>query len=79
MNKRLLLALYDRSGLGAYMPVDYKGHELVVEEHIEKFAELLLRECLVLFENAKVNEEDDVDYGLEEAKNIIKEHFEVEE
>jgi hypothetical protein len=25
MNKRLLLALYDRSGLGAYMPVDYNG------------------------------------------------------
>jgi hypothetical protein len=45
MNKRLLLALYDRSGLGAYMPVDYKGHELVVEEHIEKFAELIVREC----------------------------------
>ena len=27
------------------MPVDYKGHELVVEEHIEKFAELIVREC----------------------------------
>lgn len=45
MNKRLLLALYDRSGLGAYMPVDYKGHELAVEEHMEKFAELIVREC----------------------------------
>jgi hypothetical protein len=45
MNKRLLLALYDRSGLGAYMPVDYKGQELEVEEHMEKFAELIVREC----------------------------------
>ena len=45
----------------------------------EKFAELILQECLVLFENSKVNQEDDVDYGLEEAKNIIKEHFGVEE
>ena len=45
MNKRLLLALYDRSGLGAYMPVDYKGQELEVEEHWEKFAELIVREC----------------------------------
>ena len=46
MNKRLLLALYDRSGLGAYMPVDYKGHELAVEEHMEKFAKLIVRECM---------------------------------
>jgi hypothetical protein len=45
MNKRLLLALYDRSGLGAYMPVDYKGHELAVEEHMEKFADLIILEC----------------------------------
>ena len=46
MNKRLLLALYDRSGLGAYMPVDFKGHELQVEEHMEKFAELIVAECV---------------------------------
>ena len=45
MNKKLLLALYDRSGLGAYMPVDYKGQELEVEKHWEKFAELIVREC----------------------------------
>ena len=45
MNKRLLLSLYDRSGLGAYMPVDLKGHELEVEEHMEKFAELVAKEC----------------------------------
>jgi len=46
MNRRLLLSLYDRSGLGAYMPVDLKGHELEVEEHMEKFAELIVRECV---------------------------------
>lgn len=46
MNKRLLLSLYDRSGLGAYMPVDLKGHELEVEEHMEKFAELIIKECI---------------------------------
>lgn len=34
MNERLLLALYDRSGLGAYMLVDYKGRELKVEKHV---------------------------------------------
>ena len=45
----------------------------------EKFAELIVKECMAQFYNAKVNQEDDVDYGLEEAKNIIKEHFGVEE
>jgi hypothetical protein len=28
------------------MPVDYKGHELEVEKHWEKFAELIVRECI---------------------------------
>lgn len=48
------------------------------EEDIEKFAELILKKCMEMFEDAKVNQEDDVDYGLEEVKNIIKEHFGVE-
>ena len=51
MNKRLLLYLYDRSGLGAYMPVDLKGHELQVEEHMEKFAEAIVKECINCIEN----------------------------
>ena len=55
MNKRILLALYDRSGLGAYMPVDYKGHELAVEEHMEKFAELIVRECAKVADIADEN------------------------
>ena len=46
-----------------------------IESLMEKFAELILKECLDLFEDAKVQQEDDVDYGLEEAKSIIKEHF----
>ena len=77
MNKRLLLALYDRSGLGAYMPVDYKGHELVVEEHIEKFAELIIKECA----NAIVNDSrlSDVRTARNGCVRTIKEHFGVEE
>ena len=55
MNKRILLALYVRSGLGAYMPVDYKGHELAVEEHMEKFAELIVRECAGIIESQDVD------------------------
>ena len=55
MNKRILLALYVRSGLGAYMPVDYKGHELEVEEHMEKFAELIVKECAGIIESQDVD------------------------
>ena len=66
MNKRLLLALYDQSGLGAYMPVDYNGHELEVAEHMEKFAELIVRECAEICLEAN------------DHKNILR-HFGVEE
>ena len=76
MNKRLLLALYDQSGLGAYMPVDYNGHELEVAEHMEKFAELIVRECVDMFP-------DDLnsmrDYTGKACRYMIKEHFGVEE
>ena len=74
MNKRLLLALYDRSGLGAYMPVDYKGHELEVEKHWEKFAELIVKECGVALSPML---RDMVSRG--QAYDLIKQHFGVEE
>ena len=83
MNKRLLLALYDRSGFGAYMPVDYKGHELAVEEHIEKFAELIVRECMRMCEVTEmsfVTHDCDVEAsGAITVKQFIAEHFGVEE
>jgi len=84
MNKRLLLALYVRSGLGAYMPVDYKGHELAVEEHIEKFAELIVRECRDIVEqDMKLAHIQMIPLTLEKyangrLKEKIKEHFGVE-
>ena len=73
MNKRLLLALYDRSGLGAYMPVDYKGHELAVEEHWEKFAELIVKEC------QKLNSKELSITAIERLLPLYKEHFGIEE
>jgi len=74
MNKRILLALYVRSGLGAYMPVDYKGHELEVEEHMEKFAELIVRECAGLIES------QDVDPSFKLRMSwAVKQYFGVEE
>ena len=80
MNKRLLLALYDRSGLGAYMPVDYKGHELAVEEHMEKFAELIVRECLTQVDKVDAMLDDDKEKtGVAWVGLAIARHFGVEE
>ena len=78
MNKRLLLALYDRSGLGAYMPVDYKGHELAVEEHMEKFAQLIVQECISIAQDRAAFDwaaPNDVNHIISE----IKQHFGVDE
>ena len=74
MNKKLLLSLYDRSGLGAYMPVDYKGQELEVEKHWEKFAELIVKEC------AQVAFEGDLKRAIGQwgSHSDILKHFEVE-
>ena len=77
MNKRLLLVLYDRSGLGAYMPVDYNGHELAVDKHMEKFAELIVRECANFVEN--IFDDDGGHAPCEDYAKGIKKHFGVEE
>lgn len=88
MNKRLLLALYDRSGLGAYMPVDYRGHELEVEKHIEKFAQLIVKECIKEIEfqygggnlmEDGVTHNPEWDNAVECVSAMIKQHFGVEE
>ena len=88
MNKRLLLALYDRSGLGAYMPVNYKGNELVVVAHMEKFAELIVKECARIARATPCPYEDDEarqrlghtwDMASIEAGRGIVKHFGVEE
>ena len=68
MNKRLLLALYDRSGLGAYMPVDCKGHELEVAHCMETFAELIVKECSNVLK-------DKLDEYF--AAECIEEHFKI--
>lgn len=81
MNKRLLLSLYDRSGLGAYMPVDLKGHDLQVEEHIEKFAELIIQACISKIAMIGISnfENDDVSWTVDKAIEDIREHFGVKE
>ena len=78
MNKKLLLALYDRSGLGAYMPVDYKGQELEVEKHWEKFAELIVQECIDIIAPYTVRMSRPGEEYLHPILEI-KQHFGVEE
>jgi hypothetical protein len=70
------------------MPVDLKGYELEVEEHMEKFAELIVRECAKVAAQTPCPYTDDFDrqtYGhtwdmacVESAKEIRKK-FGVEE
>jgi hypothetical protein len=79
MNKKLLLALYDRSGLGAYMPVDYKGQELEVEEHWEKFAQLIVKECVDICQDTDGEEDAMALCGRQDCAVEIKEHFGVDE
>lgn len=79
MNRRLLLALYDRSGLGAYMPVDYNGHELEVAEHMEKFVELIVKECAMIVEGFEITQEVALDEYVDyEASDVLKKHFGIE-
>jgi hypothetical protein len=79
MNKRLLLALYDRSGLGAYMPVNYKGNELVVEKHMEKFAEFIVRECVAICQDVDGEDSPDGRCARQDCAVEIRDHFGIEE
>ena len=56
------------------MPVDYKGHELAVEEHWEKFAELIVRECMNTIAESREARQTSYYY-----RNRVAEHFGVEE
>jgi hypothetical protein len=55
------------------------GTELCVAPHLEKFAELIVRECRkVIADDIDDNSDDDFDLGLDHARQIIGEHFGVE-
>jgi hypothetical protein len=80
MKKQLLLALYVRSDLAAYMPLDYRGrHELAVEEHMEKFAESIVKECVTVLNNRFMGDMNREDMEVRRCVRDIKKHFGVEE
>lgn len=78
MNERLLLSLYDRSGLGAYMPVDLKGHELEVGEHMENFAESIVQECIHILNKRYMGDNNREDMEVKRCIEDVKKHFGIE-
>jgi hypothetical protein len=84
MNERILLNLFVRSGLEAYIPVEHFGDQIKVQKHIEKFAELIVRECSVYCQGhilpKGIAEENDLNYndGIMDCAIGLKQHFGVE-
>lgn len=55
------------------------GVTIFFNDELEKFAELIVRECRkVIADNIYDNSDDDFDLGLDHARQIIGEHFGVE-
>jgi hypothetical protein len=74
MNERIK-ELAEQAGMVKFPPsieTELQKNILFGDQHIEKFAELIIKECA-----SAVNSRDDSDTGF--WANIIKEHFGVEE
>jgi hypothetical protein len=48
-------------------------------DELEKFAELLIKDCIEAIQNKSMNSNDEWEYGLRMAQGAIQEHFGVEE
>jgi hypothetical protein len=57
-----------------------RSYQVVDNDFAERFAELIVRECRkVIADDIDDNSGDDFDLGLDHARQIIGEHFGVEE
>ena len=70
MNERIK-ELLKQSGLQPY----YEAQE----GQIEKFAELIIKDCIEAIQNESMNSDDDWERGLRIAEGAIQTHFGVEE
>jgi len=62
------------------MPERVKWNVGITSEHLEKFAELIVRECMMLVEGFEITQEVALDEYVDyEASAVLKEHFGVEE
>ncbi len=78
MNKRIK----DLVGQAKFMTEEIVDRKISVNPELyafaEKFAELILLDLISEFDESMTGEEDNVDYGLHLAKEIIKVRFGVE-
>ena len=70
MNERIK-ELLKQSGLQPYYDAQ--------EGQFEKFAEMIVRECIQAIQNESMNSDDDWERGLRIAEGAIPKHFGVEE
>ena len=70
MNERIK-ELLKQSGLQPYYDAQ--------EGQFEKFAEMIVRECIQAIQNESMNSDDDWERGLRIAEGAIQKHFGVEE
>jgi len=79
MNERIL-ELAKQAG-HRYIPSSNSGPLRVeyLTPELEKFAELIVKECIEQIRNQSMNSGDEWEQGLNISENAIKEHFGVEE
>ena len=71
MNERIKLLAEQANVLHA----DFFDNEL----EVEKFAELIVKECIQAIQNESKDPMDELEYGLRVAEGAILDHFGVEE
>jgi hypothetical protein len=78
MNERIK-ELAEQAGCGYLYDYSADGHAMVCNVNdIEKFAELLVKECAMLVEGFILDQEVALDEYVEyEASSVLREHFEI--
>ena len=75
MNERIL-ELAEQTSLELFNDT---AHHRLLKGFAEKFAELIVRECIEAIQNESMNSYDDWERGLRIAEGAIEKHFGVEE
>jgi len=79
MNERITKIVIDLLGKEGVVNSRAFGHWALSDEELEKFAELIVRECIQTIQNESMNSGDEWEDGLRIAQGAIQEHFGVEE
>jgi len=57
----------------------WDNHHSKFDTRIEKFAELIVRDCIQAIQNESKDSSDELEYGLRIAEGAILDHFGVDE